>query len=65
MPLTLKAWRRAREISQQKMADQLSIHVNTYQNWEEHPEDISIKNAVKICQILDLKLADIEFLSEG
>lgn len=65
MSLTLVAWRRARKISQQAMADKLHIHVNTYFNWEARPENISIKNAKLISQILDVPLEDIEFKAEG
>lgn len=64
MSLTLRAWRRAKEISQQEMADKLHIHVNTYQNWEYNPEQIGIGNAMKICEILGVSLNDVEFVSD-
>lgn len=61
---TLRAWRRAREISQGDMADKLNIHINTYQNWEKEPEKISIANAVKIAQILGVEMNEITFKTE-
>lgn len=61
MSLTLRQWRRAKEITQERMADALHIHVNTYQNWEESPEKISIKKAVEITKILGVNLEDITF----
>ncbi len=64
MSLSLMAWRRARNISQQKMANLLEVHVNTYQKWEEKPENISINNAFKICKILDVPLDEIKFITE-
>ena len=63
MSLTLREWRRVKEISQQSMADQLNIHVNTYQNWESDPGKISLENAAKISEILGVSLNDITFLA--
>lgn len=62
--LTLRAWRRAKEISQEDMAERLNVHVNTYQNWEKEPEKISIANAVKISSILEVGMNEISFKSE-
>lgn len=64
MALTLRQWRRAKEITQQGMADMLGVHVNTYQNWEEAPDKISITNAVKIAKIFNLTIDDIDFRKE-
>ena len=61
MALGLRAWRRAKNISQIDMADKLGIHVNTYQNWEKKPESISISNAVRIAKILDVSISEISF----
>ena len=65
MALSLRAWRRAKDITQQDMADRLQIHVNTYQKWEDRPETISISYATKISEILGVSLNDIEFVTEG
>lgn len=65
MALTLRQWRRAKEISQEKMAELLKIHVNTYQNWEESPEKISIEKAMEISKILAVELDNISFKKEG
>ena len=64
MALGLRAWRRAKDISQSDMADKLGIHVNTYQNWEKKPECISISNALRIAKILDVSINDISFAHE-
>ncbi len=61
MALGLRAWRRAKDISQTDMAEKLGIHVNTYQNWEKKPESISISNALRIAQILEISINDISF----
>lgn len=62
--MTVRAYRRAREISQEEMASKLGVHVNTYQNWEKEPEKITIANAVKIAEILNVSMNEIEFVSE-
>ena len=64
MSLSLRAWRRAKDISQESMAQKLNVHVNTYQNWENRPESIAIGNAIKISQILGVSLNDIIFVSD-
>lgn len=61
MALTLRMWRLAKEISQEKMSEMLGVHVNTYQNWEKHPENISIGNARKISEILEVSENEIDF----
>lgn len=64
MALTLRQWRRAKEISQEKMAQILGVHVNTYQNWEEDPEKISIGKAMAIAEVFGISLDDITFRKE-
>lgn len=61
MSLSLREWRRVKEFSQEKMANLLSVHVNTYQNWEKDPGKISFEKAVEISKILGVSLNDIEF----
>lgn len=63
MPLTLRQWRLAKEISQETMAKNLGVHVNTYQNWEKAPEKISIRDAVRIAKILSVDMNDVSFVS--
>lgn len=64
MALTIREWRRVREISQEAMADKLQIHVNTYQNWEKDPGKISFEKAVEICKILGVSLDDVSFITQ-
>ncbi len=62
--LTLKQWRRVKEISQAQMAERLGIHINTYQNWENDPGKISVAMADKIIGILGIQPNDIIFKSD-
>lgn len=64
MALTVRMWRCAKEISQEKMANLLGIHVNTYQNWEKNPENISIGNARKIAEIFGVSENEIDFTTK-
>lgn len=61
MKLTIKEWRRAKEITQEQMADSIGVHVNTYRAWEDNPEDIRIGKAVSIAEKLGISLEDILF----
>ena len=45
MKLTLREWRKAKEIKIADMAKMLDVHPNTYQSWEEDPGKISVDNA--------------------
>ena len=63
--MQLRAWRRAKNISQQEMADRLNVHVGTYQNWEKNPQKISIDHAKKISEILGVSINDISFTEES
>lgn len=63
MMLTLREWRKAKEFSQQKIADICGIHVNTYLEWERHPDKIPIGQAYIIALALGVPLSDISFTS--
>lgn len=60
--LTVRQWRKAKELSVSKMAELLGIHANTYTSWEENPSKISIGYAFKIASILSVSIDDIDFL---
>ena len=57
--LTLMEWRRARKVSQEKMADLCGVHVNTYRIWENSPGQLRINQALKIADFLKISLDDI------
>lgn len=61
MSLTLREWRRLKEITQKEMAAKLNIHINTYQKWEGNPGGIPFNYAVKIAKTLDVPLDEIIF----
>ena len=59
MKLTLAAWRRAKNISQEEMAKSCGISIVTYRTWERDPGKIRIDDAVRIADILQIPLDDI------
>ena len=61
MQLTLKEWRRARDISQDRMAEICDVHVNTYRIWERDPMQMKVKCLFKIMEHLRIDLHDIDF----
>lgn len=62
--LTLKEWRRARNISQEAVADACNVHVNTYRRWEENPEQIPFGQAMTIADFIGVRFGEINFLPE-
>ena len=61
MALTLREWRRLKELSQKEMADRCNVHVNTYILWEEHPERLTIEKARIVANVLDVPFSQINF----
>lgn len=59
MKLTLREWRRLKEVTQEQLAEVCGIHVNTYRTWEEKPSEIKISNAMKIADRLGITLDDL------
>lgn len=61
MSMTLRAWRRARDITQEEMAEHCGVHPNTYRYWEEHTEAIKLSYAKMIAERLKVDIKDIDF----
>jgi transcriptional regulator with XRE-family HTH domain len=59
--LTLAEWRRAKNISQEEMAQACDVHINTYRRWEEEPSSIKIKYVGTIAKRLGVKQSEIIF----
>lgn len=62
MKLTLREWRRLKEVSQEEMAKACGVHVNTYRTWEEKPSMIKLTDARTIADRLEITLDDIIFM---
>lgn len=60
--LTLRQWRKVREMSVADISARLGVHRNTYINWENNPGKISMEYAHKIADVLDVSIEAIDFL---
>ncbi|MED1403806.1 helix-turn-helix transcriptional regulator [Bacillus mycoides] len=65
MNLTMKQARLVKGITQSKMAEQLNVHVQTYRNMENYPDEVTIGNAKKICELLEISYDQIFFNSNS
>jgi DNA-binding XRE family transcriptional regulator len=61
MIFTLKQARLLRGYTQREMAEKLKVHVQTYSKMEKRPDDVSIRDAKKICEILSMSYDRIFF----
>lgn len=61
MILTLKQMRLIREYTQDKMAKELGVHVQTYRRIEEDPDEATIKQAKAISELLGADYNEIFF----
>ena len=59
MKLALDAWRRARNISQESLADACGVHVNTYRVWEQNPGEMRLDKVMNVAEILQIDMSDI------
>ena len=57
--LTLRQWRRVKDITVVDMAERLGISKPTYIKWERDPSSIRIGYAEKIAAILGVKREDV------
>lgn len=61
MPITVKQARIGIGDTQQEMADKMGVHVQTYARMEKHPEDMTIAQAKRFCEIVARPVSDIYF----
>lgn len=65
MKRTIREIRRSKEISQQKTADAIGVHVNTYIGWERNSGRIPIWAAYELAAFFDVSIDDIFFESKS
>lgn len=64
MALTMRQWRRLKGYSQKEMAERCGVYVNTYFNWEQAPEKLTIEKSRIIAEALGVPYDDIIFASD-
>ncbi|PJN88229.1 helix-turn-helix domain-containing protein [Bacillus sp. mrc49] len=65
MILTLKQARLIKGFTQRDIATKLGVHVQTYSKMEKQPEEVTIREAKKICEILELSYDFIFFNTDS
>lgn len=58
---TVKQSRQLADLTQVKVAELLSMNVDTYRKLERHPEKFTIENAKTFCQIVGRTMEEIFF----
>ncbi|MBD8589179.1 helix-turn-helix transcriptional regulator [Peribacillus simplex] len=61
MILTLKQARLLKGFTQREIASKLGVHVQTYSKMEKKPDEVTVKEAKEICDILELSYDFIFF----
>ena len=61
MALTIKQWRRLRDISQEQMANDFGVTRQTILNWETKPESLSIATVKRLAEYFGVEFGDIRF----
>jgi DNA-binding XRE family transcriptional regulator len=63
--LTLKQARLIKGFTQVQMANMLGIHVQTYQKMEKHPDEVTVKQAKQLSEILEFSYDFIFFNTDS
>lgn len=61
MLLTIREWRRLKEITLEQMAKDFEVTRQTVANWEDHPEALRVETVLKIAKYLDIDFSEIRF----
>lgn len=59
--ISLKSARINARLTQKQLGDIVGVHENTISKWENDPSEMSIRNAEKVCQALNVSFSDIFF----
>lgn len=55
--LTLKQARLISGLTQKQLAEKIGVHTTTIAAWEKEPSKVSISNAIKIAELLDMSIS--------
>jgi len=62
--MSIRQARRMRDISQNQMAADMGIHVQTYRKIENHPEEATIEQAKCIARLLGMSYDELNFFED-
>ena len=63
--LSMRQWRLVKELTIKDMAEACGVHPNTYALWEQNPESVKVKDALKVAKVLGVPVDDIFFKSDA
>ena len=55
----IKKYRRLKNLTQQELADKVGVHIQSVKSWEHGVNSITIKNLIKVSEILECSVNDI------
>lgn len=58
---TVREWRVFRKYTKSAMAAQLGVHDSTYRRIEDHPEKITVQDALRLAEVLNCQVGEIIF----
>lgn len=61
MILTLKQARLVKGLTQKEVATKLGVHVQTYSKMEKYPDEVTVRDAKKLSDILEISYDSIFF----
>ncbi|MNP68181.1 hypothetical protein D3C76_1640980 [compost metagenome] len=61
---TVREWRAFRRLSKKEIAYRMGVHLSTYANMEDHPEEIKMKHAHQLSAIFGCEIHDIIFFEQ-
>ncbi len=64
MRFTLKQARLLKGFTQREIASKLGVHVQTYSKMEKHPDEVTVREAKKLSDILEMSY-DCIFFNQG
>ena len=65
MGFTLKQARQFRNLSQEKIADMMGVHRQTYMKWEKDPDEMTIGKGKEFSRITNIEFDEIFFNTES
>ncbi|MBA9088703.1 DNA-binding XRE family transcriptional regulator [Fontibacillus solani] len=58
---TLREWRAFRRLPKNQIAKALEVHPSTYNNMEDNPQDVTVREATILAEIFECKVEEINF----
>lgn len=57
--LSLRTWRRLRNLTQQELADALGVTVQMYRRYEAKTDNVKFGTLKRLCEVLNINVEDV------